>query len=132
MTVLVELPANLCILAKTDPVVSLTINEPVTLRAVLDALEAEYPMLEGTIREHSSGKRRAFIRYFACEQDLSSLSPEAELPQAVQQGKEPIPSEIDYSAKGLAAARKAGFKDLGDMLLSGQAPLKSGGIRKWR
>jgi hypothetical protein len=51
---------------------------------------------------------------------------------SVQQGKEPSPSEIDYSGKGLAAARKAGFKDLGDMLLSGQAPLKVGGIRKWR
>ena len=50
----------------------------------------------------------------------------------VQQGKEPDPSEIDYGPKGIAAARKAGFRDLGDMLLSGQAPLKAGGIRKWR
>ena len=51
---------------------------------------------------------------------------------SVQAGKEPSPNEIDYSGRGLAAARKAGFKDLGDMILNGQAPLKSGGIRKWR
>jgi hypothetical protein len=62
----------------------------VTLRAVLDALEAAYPMLEGTIRDHGTLQRRAFLRFFACEEDLSHESPDALLPEAVAQGKEPL------------------------------------------
>ena len=61
-----------------------------TIRKVLDALEAKYPMLEGTIREHGTGKRRAFLRFFACEEDLSHQSPDALLPEAVANGKEPL------------------------------------------
>ena len=63
---------------------------PVTQRAVLDALEAKYPMLEGTIREHGTLKRRAFLRFFACEEDLSHRSPDELLPEAVTTGKEPF------------------------------------------
>ena len=62
----------------------------VTLRAVLDALEAKYPMLQGTIREHGTLKRRAFLRFFACEEDMSHESPDALLPEAVATGKEPL------------------------------------------
>jgi hypothetical protein len=70
--------------------VTLEVQGPVTQRAVLDALEAEYPMLCGTIREHVTLKRRAFLRFFACEEDLSHESPDALLPEAVANGKEPL------------------------------------------
>jgi hypothetical protein len=63
---------------------------PVTQRAVLDALEAAYPMLQGTIRDHVTGVRRPFIRFFACEEDLSHLSPDVVLPDAVADGREPF------------------------------------------
>jgi sulfur-carrier protein len=86
----VELPANLCRLAKTGHVVQVAVEGAVTQRAVLDALEAMYPMLQGTIRDHTSGVRRAFIRFFACEQDLSHLAPDDELPEAVVRGDEPF------------------------------------------
>jgi hypothetical protein len=70
--------------------VTLDIADPATLRTVLDALEASYPMLRGTIRDHVTNKRRAFVRFFACEQDLSHESPDAPLPEAVASGAEPL------------------------------------------
>jgi hypothetical protein len=85
----VVLPANLKIMARVDRELTFSIDGPVTQRAVLDALEAEYPMLKGTIRDQVTYKRRAFIRFFACEQDLSHESPDAPLPDPVATGKEP-------------------------------------------
>ncbi|HEX4577561.1 MAG TPA: MoaD/ThiS family protein [Edaphobacter sp.] len=86
----VELPAHLRTLAGVKGEVTLEIAGPVTLRAVLDALEAKYPMLEGTIREHVTLKRRDFLRFFACEEDISHESPDASLPEAVAAGREPL------------------------------------------
>jgi sulfur-carrier protein len=86
----VTLPYHLRNLAKIDGDVSLEVAAPVTLRAVLDALEARYPMLRGTIREYETGQRRAFLRFFACEEDISLASPDVELPEAVATGKEPL------------------------------------------
>jgi hypothetical protein len=86
----VELPAHLRTLANVKGEVRLEVAGSVTLRAVLDALEAAYPMLEGTIRDHGTLQRRAFLRFFACEEDLSHESPDALLPEAVAQGKEPL------------------------------------------
>jgi molybdopterin synthase sulfur carrier subunit len=85
----VVLPAHLRVLARIDGEVSLDVAGLVTQRAVLDALEARYPMLRGTIRGHDSGPRRAFIRFFACEQDLSHEPPDTPLPAAVAAGAEP-------------------------------------------
>ena len=85
----VILPAHLRTLARVDGEVQLDIAGQVTQGAVLDALEARYPMLRGTIRDHRSGKRRAFVRFFACQQDLSHEPPEALLPEAVARGAEP-------------------------------------------
>jgi sulfur-carrier protein len=70
--------------------VQLDVEGPATLRAVLDALEALYPMLRGTLRDHVTQRRRAFVRFFACEQDLSHDSPDAPLPAAVALGTEPL------------------------------------------
>jgi hypothetical protein len=86
----VVLPAHLRTLARVDNEVTLEIGGPVTQRAVLDALEARYPVLCGTIRDHSTLKRRPFIRFFACEEDLSHESPDAPLPSAVAAGAEPF------------------------------------------
>jgi sulfur-carrier protein len=86
----VMLPAHLRTLARVDGEVTLEIAGPVTQRAVLDALEARYPMLRGTIRDHATLKRRPFIRLFACEQDLSHESPDTPLPEAVASGAEPL------------------------------------------
>jgi molybdopterin synthase sulfur carrier subunit len=86
----VELPAHLRTLAGVKGEVTLDVAGPVTLRAVLDALEAAYPMLQGTIREHGTLKRRAFLRFFACEEDWSHESPDALLPEMVATGKEPL------------------------------------------
>jgi sulfur-carrier protein len=86
----VALPYHLRNLAKIDGDVLLEVAAPATLRAVLDALEARYPMLRGTIREYETGQRRAFLRFFACEEDISLASPDAELPEAVTTGKEPL------------------------------------------
>ena len=86
----VELPAHLRLLAKVRGEVQLDVEEPVTLRSVLDALEARFPMLRGTIRDHVTHERRAFLRFFACEQDLSLDSPDAPLPSAVATGAEPL------------------------------------------
>jgi molybdopterin converting factor small subunit len=85
----VVLPAHLRVLARVDGEVSLDVAGLVTQRTVLDALEARYPMLRGTIRGHDSGPRRAFIRFFACEQDLSHEPPDTPLPAAVAAGAEP-------------------------------------------
>ena len=85
----VELPQHLRTLAKVGTEVQLEVDGPVTQRSVLDALEARYPMLRGTIREHDTLKRRAFLRFFACGQDLSHEAPDAPLPQEIASGKEP-------------------------------------------
>lgn len=89
-TVRVQLPYHLRNLAKVGNEVTLEVAEPVTLRAVLDALETRYPMLKGTIRDHDTLKRRPFLRFFACEEDLSHDSPDNPLPEAVAAGKEPL------------------------------------------
>jgi molybdopterin synthase sulfur carrier subunit len=86
----VELPTHLRTLAKVDCEVRLEVAGPVTLRSVLDALEARYPMLEGTIRDHGTLKRRPFLRFFACAEDISHQSPDELLPKAVAEGKEPL------------------------------------------
>jgi sulfur-carrier protein len=86
----VVLPAHLRTLARVTGEVMLNIEDQVTQRTVLDALEARYPMLRGTIRDHVTLKRRPFIRFFACEQDLSHESPDAPLPDAVAVGEEPF------------------------------------------
>ncbi len=89
-TVRVVLPAHLRTLARVGGEVKVEVAPPVTLRAVLDALEAGYPMLRGTMRDQVTQKRRAFLRFFACEQDLSHDSPDAPLPDAVVAGSEPL------------------------------------------
>jgi len=85
----VILPAHLRTLARVDGEVRLDVAGQVTQGSVLDALEARYPMLRGTIRDHRSGKRRPFVRFFACQHDLSHEPPEAPLPDAVATGAEP-------------------------------------------
>ena len=85
----VVLPAHLRTLAHIDGEVELAITGPVTQCSVLDALEARFPVLSGTIRDHDGGRRRAFIRFFACEQDLSHEQPDAPLPELVAAGAEP-------------------------------------------
>jgi sulfur-carrier protein len=86
----VELPAHLRTLARVSGDVELDVAAPITLRAVLDALEARYPMLRGTIRDHVTQERRAFLRFFACGEDLSHDSPDAPLPDTVANGNEPL------------------------------------------
>jgi hypothetical protein len=86
----VELPQHLRTLAHVGQEVQLEVEGPVTQRAVLDALEARYPMLRGTIRDHGTQQRRAFLRFFACEEDLSHELPDSPLPDAVASGKEPF------------------------------------------
>jgi sulfur-carrier protein len=85
----VVLPAHLRTLARTGAEVELTVAGQATQRSVLDALEARYPVLRGTIRDQRSGQRRAFVRFFACERDLSHEPPDALLPDAVTAGTEP-------------------------------------------
>lgn len=86
----VVLPAHLRKLASAGAEVALDVEEPVTLRAVLDALEDRYPMLRGTIRDHVTKERRAFLRFFACQRDLSHDAPDAALPQEVARGEAPL------------------------------------------
>jgi molybdopterin synthase sulfur carrier subunit len=86
----VALPLHLRRLAQVDGEVSLDIEGPATQRSVLDALEACYPMLRGTIRDHATHQRRPLVRFFACEQDLSHEPPDAPLPDAVATGAEPF------------------------------------------
>jgi sulfur-carrier protein len=86
----VILPQHLRTLSHAGSEVTLEVESPVTLRSALDALEARYPMLRGTIRDHVTQQRRPFLRFFACEEDLSHESPDAALPDAVASGKEPL------------------------------------------
>jgi sulfur-carrier protein len=86
----VVLPAHLRTLARVDGDVLLEVEGPVTVRAVLDALESRFPALGGTMRDHVTRKRRAFVRFYACEQDLSHGDPDAPLPDAVVSGAEPF------------------------------------------
>jgi len=86
----VVLPAHLRKLAHVEREVKLDVEGQVTQRSVLDALEARYPMLRGTIRDHATQRRRPFVRFFACEQDLSQEPPDAPLPDAVATGGEPF------------------------------------------
>jgi hypothetical protein len=86
----VVLPAHLRTLANISGDVELDVSGPVTQRSVLDALEARYPTLQGTIRDHVTHKRRDFVRFFACQEDLSHESPDAALPEAVASGAEPF------------------------------------------
>ncbi len=86
----VVLPAHLRMLARVDGEVELQVDGPVTQRSVLDGLEARYPVLRGTIRDHVTQRRRPFLRFFACEQDLSHEPPDAPLPDAVAMGVEPF------------------------------------------
>ncbi len=85
----VRLPYQLRTLAGVGAQIELEVPGPVTQRAVLDALEARYPMLRGTIRNHMTQERRPFVRFFACEQDLSDVSPDAPLPDEVAEGRQP-------------------------------------------
>ena len=84
----VELPANLCRLAGCEHVLHLEVTEPVTQRAILDALEERLPPLAGCVRDYDTGKRRPFVRFFACEEDLSHLNPDDVLPRPVAEGRE--------------------------------------------
>ena len=86
----VVLPPHLRTLAQVSGEVNLEVEGRATLRSVLDALEARYPMLRGTIRDHVTQQRRAFLRFFACEEDLSHESPDAPLPEKVATGSEPL------------------------------------------
>ncbi len=86
----VVLPHHLRTLARVGSEVELTVDGPVTQRAVLDALEAAYPVLRGTIRDHATQRRRPLVRFFACAEDLSHESPDAPLPEAVAIGAEPF------------------------------------------
>ena len=86
----VTLPPHLRKLAHVDGEVKLNVAGPVTQRSVLDALETRHPMLRGTIRDHVTQRRRAFVRFFACEEDLSHEPPDAPLPDAVATGAEPF------------------------------------------
>ena len=86
----VVLPYHLRNLAHVGSEVQLDVAGPVTISSVLDALETRYPMLRGTIRDHNTKERRAFLRFFACEQDLSHDSPDAPLPDEIVSGKEPF------------------------------------------
>lgn len=86
----VYLPAHLRTLARTGSEVEIQVDGPVTQRSILDALESAYPMLRGTIRDHGTHQRRPFVRFFACEEDLSHEAPDSLLPEAVATGKEPF------------------------------------------
>ncbi len=86
----VVIPAHLRTLAGVDGELCLEVDAPVTPRRILDALEASYPVLRGAIREHGTRKRRPWLRFFACEEDLSHQSPDEPLPDPVAQGREPF------------------------------------------
>jgi sulfur-carrier protein len=86
----VALPYHLRNLARVEGDVEIEVEGPATLGSVLDALEARYPMLRGTIRDHGTLKRRAFLRFFACQEDLSHEQPDTPLPDAVVRGEEPF------------------------------------------
>jgi molybdopterin synthase sulfur carrier subunit len=86
----VVLPPHLRTLAHVDGEVKVDVDGPATQRSVLDALESQYPMLRGTIRDHVTQQRRAFVRFFACQEDLSHDPPDDPLPEAVEKGSEPF------------------------------------------
>ncbi len=86
----VVIPVHLRTLAQTGKEVEIQVDGPVTQRTILDALEAKYPMLRGTIRDHVTQQRRSFLRFFACGQDLTHEAPDAQLPDAVATGVEPF------------------------------------------
>lgn len=86
----VILPFHLQTLASAAREVTLEVQPPVTQRTILDALEARYPMLRGTVRDHATHQRRALVRFFACEEDFSNESPDTPLPEAVAAGREPF------------------------------------------
>lgn len=90
ITIRIRLPYHLRNLAGVGSEVNVDVAEPITLRSVLDTLESRYPMLRGTIRDHVTQQRRAYLRFFACGTDLSHDSPEAPLPEEVVNGKEPL------------------------------------------
>ena len=90
VTIRVELPQHLRTLAHVGHEIPVEITGPVTQRSVLDAVEAAYPMLRGAIRDHGTLKRRPFLRFFACQEDLTHESPDAPLPEPVISGKEPF------------------------------------------
>ncbi len=89
-TIRVEIPFHLRTLAHVDREVSLDLKEPLTIGAVLDEIEARYPVLKGTIRDHGTLKRRPFLRFYACGEDYSNLPPETPLPEKVVKGTEPF------------------------------------------
>ena len=89
-TIHVELPQHLRTLAHVGHEVEVQVEGPVTQRSVLDAIEERYPMLKGAIRDHVTRQRRAFLRFFACQEDLTHESPDAPLPEAVVEGREPF------------------------------------------
>ena len=86
----VVLPQHLKTLARVDGEVALAVDGPVTQRSILDALEARYPMLRGTVRDHATLKRRPLVRFFACEEDVTHVSPDEPVPQRVASGAEPF------------------------------------------
>ena len=86
----VALPFHLRTLARTEAELELEVEGPVTLRSVLDALEARHPVLRGTVRDSATRQRRPFLRFFACREDLSHQPPDAPLPEAVVRGEEPL------------------------------------------
>lgn len=90
MMIRVLLPAHLRTLARVNGEVEIQVEGTVTQRSILDALEAMYPMLRGTIRDHVTQQRRSFVRFFACGEDLSHESPDAPLPEAIERGEEPF------------------------------------------
>ena len=89
-TLRIELPAHLRTLARVGREVSVVVEGTATLRTAMDALENSYPMLRGTIRDHVTLQRRPFLRFFACQEDLSHVSPDTPLPEAIVLGKEPL------------------------------------------
>lgn len=89
-TIRVQLPYHLRTLARIDGELTLAVTSPINMASVLDALESRYPMLAGTVREHDTGKRRPFLRFFACEEDLSLQPLDAPLPTPVVEGREPL------------------------------------------
>ncbi len=89
-TIRVELPHHLRTLARLDDELTIEVAGPVTIGRLLDAIEARYPMLRGTMRDQASGRRRAYVRFFACEQDLSHVAADDLLPDAVTTGREPF------------------------------------------
>jgi len=90
MTIRVALPQHLRTLAHVGSEVTIEVEGPITQRSVLNAVEAAYPMLRGTLRDHTTKQRRPFVRFFACAEDLSHLSPDAPLPESVANGTEPF------------------------------------------